>query len=128
MAVYLATFRQYGHILAPGERATVMVLAADRRPRPGWSSGYIQGLIEGVPMLARLVVGRTAEGIHLNNHVTIEVHTASYRAVRGYTVVAAILDEIAFWRSEDSANPDVEILNAIRPAMATVPRGAPAGD
>jgi hypothetical protein len=41
--------------------------------------------------------------------------------VRGYTVVAAICDEIAFWHSEESANPDFEILNALRPAMATVP-------
>jgi hypothetical protein len=36
-------------------------------------------------------------------------------------VVAALLDEVAFWRSEDSANPDVEIVAALRPAMATVP-------
>ena len=41
--------------------------------------------------------------------------------MRGYTVVAAICDEVAFWRSEDSANPDVEIVAALRPAMATVP-------
>ena len=36
-------------------------------------------------------------------------------------MVCAICDEVAFWRDETSANPDVEILNAIRPAMATVP-------
>src|SRR5205823_6171710 len=42
-------------------------------------------------------------------------------SVRGYTIVAAVLDEIAFWRSDDSANPDKEIVNALRPAMATVP-------
>jgi hypothetical protein len=72
-------------------------------------------------MLRQLVVTRTAESVELSNRITIEIHTASFRAVRGYTVVAAICDEIAFWRSEDSANPDVEIISAIRPAMATVP-------
>ena len=46
---------------------------------------------------------------------------ASYRTIRGYTCVFAVADEIAFWRSEESANPDKEILNALRPAMATVP-------
>jgi len=46
---------------------------------------------------------------------------SSFRTVRGYTVVAALLDEAAFFRSEDSANPDVEILDALRPAMATLP-------
>src|SRR5262249_41747594 len=57
------------------------------------------------------------------NRVTIEVHTASFRAVRGYTAVAAICDEVAFWRTEESANPDTEIIAALRPAMATVPGG-----
>jgi hypothetical protein len=40
--------------------------------------------------------------------------------VRGRTLIAALLDEIAFFRSEDSANPDFEILDAIRPAMASM--------
>jgi len=53
--------------------------------------------------------------------ITIEIHTSSYRAVRGYTVVGAVLDELAFWPTDDSANPDTEVLNALRPAMATVP-------
>jgi hypothetical protein len=72
-------------------------------------------------MLARLIERRTADAIDLTNGVTIEVHTASFRSVRGYTVVGAVLDEVAFWRSEDSANPDREIVEALRPAMATVP-------
>jgi hypothetical protein len=41
--------------------------------------------------------------------------------VRGYTVVAALLDELAFWLGEDSSSPDYEILTALKPAMATVP-------
>ena len=36
-------------------------------------------------------------------------------------VVAALLDEVAFFQAENSANPDKEIVEAIRPAMATVP-------
>lgn len=46
---------------------------------------------------------------------------SSFRAVRGYTVVAAICDELAFWRTEESANPNTEILNGLRPGRATVP-------
>jgi hypothetical protein len=41
--------------------------------------------------------------------------------VRGRTVIAALLDEVAFWRSETSSNPDVEVLAAVRPSMATIP-------
>jgi hypothetical protein len=51
--------------------------------------------------------------------VVIEVTTASFRSVRGYTVIACIADEVAFWRSEESSNPDLEILHAVRPSMAT---------
>jgi hypothetical protein len=30
-----------------------------------------------------------------------------------------VCDELAFWRSDDSANPDTEILQAVRPGLAT---------
>ena len=32
-----------------------------------------------------------------------------------------LADETAFWRSEDSANPDLEIFAALRPGLATLP-------
>ena len=35
------------------------------------------------------------------------------------TLVAAICDEISFWRNDDTANPDAEILDAIRPGLVT---------
>jgi hypothetical protein len=53
--------------------------------------------------------------------ICVEVHTASYRSVRGYSVVAALCDEAGYWRSDESTNPDSEILAALRPAMATIP-------
>jgi hypothetical protein len=49
------------------------------------------------------------------------VTSASFRSVRGFTLVAALCDEIAFWQGEGCANPDSEILAALRPAMATIP-------
>ena len=51
--------------------------------------------------------------------IDIQVRPASYRTIRGITAVAAIGDEIAFWRSDDSVNPDREILKALRPSLAT---------
>lgn len=120
VAVFLAIFRDYSKYLKAGEQGTVMVMAADREQAHA-VFGYIVGFIESDIGLASLVESKTKEHIKLKNGITIAVHTASYRAVRGYTVVAAICDEIAFWRSEDSANPDTEILNAIRPGMTTIP-------
>lgn len=122
VAVFLACFRSYAEHLAPGERGTVMILAADRK-QARVIFRYITALLERVPMLSPLVERRTAETVDLSNRISIEVHTSSFRAVRGYTVVAALCDEIAFWRSDESANPDTEILAALRPAMATIPNG-----
>ena len=73
-------------------------------------------------MLASVLEEETNEAIRLRNRIVIEIHAASYRSTRGYTVIAALLDEIAIWESDEtSAEPDVEIINAIRPGMATIP-------
>ena len=45
---------------------------------------------------------------------------ASFRRLRGSTYVAVIADEAAFWHSDEVvANPDIEIINAVRPGLAT---------
>jgi len=120
IAVYLACFRDYSRVLAPGERGTLMVIAADRR-QARVIMRYIIGLMESVPMLASLIEAKRSESIDLSNQITVEVHTCSFRSVRGYSIIACVADEIAFWRSEESANPDQEVLNAVRPGMANVP-------
>ena len=120
IAVYLATFRSWLTHLAPGERATVMVIAADRK-QARVIVRYVKGLLHGTTILRKLIESERLESIDLINRVTIEVHTASFRTTRGYTIVAALCDELAFWATEDSAEPDIEVLNALRPGMATVP-------
>lgn len=120
IAVFLACFRDYRPLLGPGERGTVMVIATDRK-QARVIMRYLTALLTHVPMLAAMIERQDSECIDLNNRVSIEITTASYRTIRGYTVVAALCDEIAFWRSEDSANPAEEILAALRPAMATIP-------
>lgn len=121
IAVFLAAFRDYREHLQPGERATVLVIAADRR-QARTIMRYIVGLLENVPMLRGQIERQSAESIDLARGVSIEVSTASFRTVRGYTVAAALLDEVAFWRTDEgAANPDAEIMTALRPAMATIP-------
>ena len=119
IAVYLACFRPRNEQLAPGEHGTIPVLAADRR-QARTIMRYVRALLHGVPALEALIENETAEEIALAGRVTIEVGTASFRAMRGYTLLAALCDEIAFWRADESANPDTEILDALRPAMATI--------
>lgn len=121
IAVFLAVFRDYRPYLQPGERATVLVIAADRR-QARTIMRYIVGLLEHIPMLRTQIERQSAESIDLARSVTIEVSAASFRTVRGYTIAAALLDEVAFWRTDEgAANPDAEIMTALRPAMATIP-------
>jgi len=47
---------------------------------------YIRGTLE-LPALQPLVQRETAEAFDLDNMVTIEVATASFKTVRGYTLV-----------------------------------------
>jgi len=111
IAVFLACFRSYAEFLGPGERATVMVIATDRR-QTRVIFRYIRGMISETPLLADLIERETADTLELSNGVSIEVGTASYRSTRGYTLAAVLCDEIAFWPTDDSAEPDYAILDA----------------
>jgi hypothetical protein len=120
IAVFLACFKDYRKHLASGERATIMVVASDRK-QARTILRYISGLLNDNPMLARLVQSNRSDAFDLFNRVTIEVGTCSIRALRGYTIAAALLDEVAFWRDENSSDPDVEVISSIRPGMLTIP-------
>ncbi|MBX3307718.1 MAG: terminase family protein, partial [Nitrospira sp.] len=120
IAVYLACFRDYASCLGPGERGVIMIIATDRK-QARVIMRYVTAMVRSVPMLERMILRQDAESVDLDNRITIEITTASYRTIRGYTIIAALCDEIAFWRSDDSANPAEEILAALRPAMATIP-------
>ena len=81
--------------LALGEVVTLPVIAADRH-QVRTVLRYITGFLAEIPMLREMVANRVKESIELTNQVTIEVHTASFRTVRGYSLIAVVCDEIAF--------------------------------
>ena len=121
IAVFLACFKDYGPFLAPGEVATIAVLAADRSQARAIFR-FCLGLLRAVPLLAPMISRSDAEQIVLTNRVVIEISTASFRSTRGYSYAAVLADEVAFWRSDEtSANPDIEILRALRPGLASIP-------
>ena len=120
VATYLACFRDYRQYLQQGERATVAVIAADRK-QARVIMRYVRALLTQIPMLAKTVQRETAEAFDLAGRVTIEVTTASQRSTRGYSYAAVLADELAVWPQDDAAEPDYAILDAIRPGMATIP-------
>jgi hypothetical protein len=121
IAVYLACFRDYAPYLAPGEVATVAVLASDRS-QARVIFRFVLGLLKSVPLLNEMIVSSDSETITLSNRVVIEIATASFRTARGYSFAAVLCDELAFWHSDESSlNPDTEILRALRPGLTTIP-------
>ena len=118
IAVFLACFRDYRTFLGPGERASIMVIASDKK-QARQVLRFMRGLLSA-PVLAARVVNDTAESIELQGDVTLEVITAS-NAVRGYTVAACLADELAFWPADDASTSGAEVVAAIRPAMLTIP-------
>jgi hypothetical protein len=116
LAVFLAAFTK--HKLAHGEIGMVLVLAASRdRARTVFE--YTKGFIEASPILRREIANITQSEITLKNGIVIGSHANSFRAIRGRTLVACVFDEVAFWRDEGSAIPDVETYRAVLPALAT---------
>ena len=67
-----------------------------------------------------LVEEETAESITLANGVVIDVITANIAAPRGRSYACVVVEEAAFLPADETANPDVEILRAIRPGLARV--------
>jgi hypothetical protein len=118
LAVWATCCRSYR--LAPGEVGVFMVIAADRK-QARVIKRYIAGLLRAHPSLETLIDHETADAIVLTNGLVVEIHTCSFRSLRGYTCIGAAVDEVAFWSVEDSANPDKEVLVALRAAMSSVP-------
>ena len=68
------------------------------RPRCGVSAAGLPRFEASRCRCSRqLIESETRESITLRNRIVIEVHTASFRSTRGYTIVCALMDEIAYW-------------------------------
>jgi hypothetical protein len=119
VASFLAIFRDWSPYLSAGEEGYIFIVAADKQ-QARVILNYVKAIFRLEPF-GHLVEKELQTELRLTNNITIEVRTASFRTIRGYTVLAAILDELAFWRDENSANPAGEILTAILPALATIP-------
>jgi hypothetical protein len=105
--------------LVLGERGMALIIASDQEQALTCLS-YCEAAFRGSPILRQLIESKTQKQIRLTNGLLIMVRASDYRRVRGVTLLLAIADEAAFWTSTaDSANPDSEIIGALRPALAT---------
>ena len=99
-----------------GERGVLLCVALDQRVAK-IILDYAEAYFERSPILKQLIANRTADALGLTNGISLEVRPASFR---GPTYIAVIADELVFWYVDAAyANPDVEILNAVEPGLAT---------
>lgn len=117
LALYLAGLCDYRDKLSPGEKGVVLLFAPDLK-QAKVALDYAEGALQATPLMRQLLAARTADTLTLTNGIRLEVRSASFRRIRGMTAVAALADKCAFWKSEDSANPDVEILKCSTPSSS----------
>lgn len=119
ITIYEASIRE--HRLSLGEKALVPCIAVDKK-QAAVVLNYIRGKMKASPSLSQLIVAERAEELELSCSVVIGVYPCSFRQLRGYSIPAAALDEVAVWRDEVTrANPAREVIRAIRRGMATFP-------
>lgn len=120
IATCTAALYDYSPFLRPGERATVACIARDRE-QARIILRYIAAYFAERVLLKAMVTRETVDGLELVNRVDIIVVTNDFRALRGRTFVCVILDEVAFYASENTATPDFETYHAVLPGLATLP-------
>ena len=124
LAAYIAACCDWRGLIVPGEEGILALLAATER-QARVALGYISAIFadEARPLFHSMRVNETQEMVELDNDgvpIAIEVRPASFKTSRGISAIGIICDEIAFWSSgENAANPDTEILNALKPSLGT---------
>jgi hypothetical protein len=105
--------------LVPGETGVVLVIAPDSS-QAKICLDFCEAHFRGSPILSQLIKQRISDALILSNGIEICVRAASFRRLRGPTYIVVIVDEVAFLMTDDtSANPDTEIIGAVRPGLAT---------
>jgi hypothetical protein len=124
---YEAAFRDHRPYLASGELGRVVVIAKDRDDAGAihnFCVSIFSAPVEGGPdpgLSFLLAKPPTEDKIVLTTQVEIVTRAARLTAGRSRAVVCALYDEIAFWPTDQSANPDVDIIRGVNPGMANIP-------
>jgi hypothetical protein len=108
------------HGLPPGQRAYVLVVARVVQ-QAEIAFDFLRRYVSESPILSQRVLKVRNNEIEFGNGVVIACRPCSYSTIRGVLVICVICDEMAFWQHEQTAaNPEQEVIDAIRPAMATL--------
>ena len=83
---------------------------------------FLSEFVHGDREIKKLVTRQTRTAMTFAHGVEARIIRGHYRQVRGYSIAAALCDEVAHWWQEDTAsNPAAEVLRALRPGLGRVP-------
>lgn len=108
--------------LAPGEVAVALIVAPDLR-LARQAIRYAVGAAELIPAVKRCIESKSTDQLTIrrpDGHVvTIEALPATRggSALRGRSLVSAVLDECAFFRDESAVVNDVDLFRAVAPRV-----------
>jgi hypothetical protein len=122
IAAYEAVAGGHERYLTRGERGIIPVVAQDVRAT-GIIFGYVKDAFLESPILrSHLADEPKQRTIELTNRLRIECFPCTLRSLRGWSIPAGVMDEVAFYRLEGAADSDVEIQASIRRGMVSFPR------
>jgi hypothetical protein len=116
IACYEAIFGRHECHLSRGERGVIPLVAQDQRATQ-IAFGYIRDYLTRSHLLSALVEDVRASEIALINGITITCFPCTLRSLRGWSMPAGVMDEVAFFRLEGQADADVEVQASIRRGM-----------
>ena len=120
VVVYEALFGGHERSLARGARGVIPLVAQDARATKV-AFGYIKDYLTRSPLLAGMVEEPLSQEITLTNGLTIACFPCTLRSLRGWSIPAAVLDEVAFFRLEGQADSDAEVQASVRRGMLGFP-------
>lgn len=105
--------------LAPGEK-DIVAIVAPTKAQSRIVKNYLRAIFQA-PLLAAEVIQEDREGFDLRHDVRIQILAGDFRVVRGFTLLAAIVDELCFFGfdAESKVKSDQELITALKPALAT---------
>jgi hypothetical protein len=110
---YEATFGQHERALGKGERCVYPLVAQDRGGA-AVAFNYTKAYFEQSALLGRLVDEVLTSELRLTTGSRIQIFPCTQRSLRAVSIPCGILDELAFYRLEGSADADVEIQVSVR--------------
>ncbi len=106
--------------LAKGETG-IVTICSPTRYQSRIVKSYLRAIFD-TDLLRNEVVSESQNGFELRNGTRIEILAGDWRTIRGYTLLAAIVDEACFfgYDAESKVKSDTELIRAIQPGLKTV--------